>query len=289
MKLKNTCPFDNFLAVLAVVAKEDNPALLCRLKESKIAAELTLGRVIDMILEGRINDAKDEWAGFLCDSGAPVRLEAGNIKNFYGGQMTMFVDFFNASCGFFCVSECSNGPDVCGRFRWSFQPAKPFRVASPLKGAGNDIQSQMDKFLVEKTSSRCAYQLKANLPDEILAKSFRVEELTDIDGGQIFEQVCNGERVVVERSLRPECWMLPIDVCKLKPSEVFDLSDEITVCGVAFKLRGVTVKEGDHFTAYIKNVQGWYYYCGMLEAAGKKMNHLRVQWGGVPQIAIYTP
>lgn len=56
--------------------------------------------------------------------------------------------------------------------------------------------------------------------------------------------------------------------------------------GFTFKLRGVTVKDGEHFTAYIRKDQHWYFYCGMLEASCRKVNVVR--GCGNPDIAIYT-
>lgn len=285
-KLGNTCPVDNFFAILEVAACNSNPALLGFLKNSADEAESTLGRVLDLMYKGRINDGKDEWVSFLLQKGTPLVRKPGNVIDMFGGQLNLFLSLFCNSFSLRCVSECSNGPEVCNRFRWTVQTSKLIRISSPLNRPGNDIQTQIDKFVVEKSVSPCSYSLQPNVGEKVLKECSRIIELTDEDNRPIFERVCNGQRMVCEKAWRPECWMIPFNVEKLHYLEVFDLQDVITVNSKLYYLRGVTVSEGGHFTAYVRKGKCWFYYCGMMEAAGRKIGV--PQSTGEPKIAIYT-
>lgn len=258
---------------------------MSRLKDSQSEAESVLARVLYLMNEGKIDDGKDEWVQFLSRNGTHLEFQAGKVVNMFGGQLNLFLSFFCNSFSLACISECSNGPAVCSRFRWSLQTSKLIRFTSPVTKAGNDIQTQIEAFLAEKSTSQCSYTVQPNLSEKVLSECSRIMELIDEDDRKIYERVCNGQRVIREKTWRQECWMVPFDLQKLKESEIFDLPDVITVNSTRYHLRGVTVLDNDHFAAYVRKMKSWYYYCGMFEAAGRKVTVPRL---GKPQVAIYT-
>lgn len=284
--LKNTCPIDNFLVILSSVAPSDRFDLLAQLKSSGNRAETTMARVLELILEKRVHEAKDAWVEYLIAQQAPVEVLPDNVINLFGGQGNLFLGFFSHVFRRPAVSECSNGPSVCCRYRVEGRTSSELiAIQPPVRGA-NDVQSQIDLFFVCPPAKKCSYSLNKDLSEDQKEKFGRWVEFTDEDNVCRQERVCNGDRKRFEKPMLEGCWLLPLDIEKLKNIDVFDLSPEIVVGGRNFFLRGATLQEGNHFTCYVYKNDNWYYYCGMFYASGRRIR--TPVSTGQPQIALYT-
>lgn len=286
-RLSNTCPVDNFLAILSSIAPSDKFDLLARLRSSENEAEATLGRVLELISSKMVHEAKDVWVDYLIARQAPVTVLPNNSVNLYGGQENLFLGFFGHVFGRPSITECSNGPNVCDRFRVVGRiSSELIPLLPPIRGPGNNVQSQIDRFFAQPSARKCSCTLNKNLTDDQKEKYGRWVDFLDEGNVRHKERVCNGNRERFQKEMLEGCWLLPFDVEKIKNIEVFDLSTEVVVGGRSYFLRGATLREGEHFTCYVRKDNRWYYYCGMLCSSGRQIS--TPVSTGKPQIALYT-
>lgn len=256
-------------------------------------AEGNLKRVIDCLVRGDINRAKDVWVSFLMDEIGPFEVDETGRMNLEGGLMNMFLQFFVPTFQMNGVTECSNGP-LCGRPSFCYLSHQYLiDIDPPLRS--NSAQSQIDKFFGGVCSEPCTYPLSA---ESVQAESFekcsrvQVQEVLEIgDDDKIsttvcHERLCNGVRTKKQITLAGRCWMLPLSVQKLPAVEMLDLPDEIVADGKRFYLRGVCASHPGHFVGYIRKQRNWYYYCGILDSSGSRVSFPRV--GDKLEVAIYT-
>lgn len=274
---------DNFLVILASVASSADFDLVSQLKSSRNGSEVALGRVLDLMLEKRVHEAKDLWVDYLIAQ----QFLPNNIINLYGGQQNLFLGFFGHVFKRSAFSECSNGPNVCGRFRREQRmTSELIQLVSPVRGVDNDVQSQTERFFANPTVKKCSSYLNKNLTEDEKERYGCWTYFTDEGNVRHRERICNGNRKQCEKQVLEGCWLLPFNIEKIKNIDVFDLSRKIAVGGRVFYLRGATLKEGNHFTCYVCKNDRWYYYCGMFSASGRRIK--TPVSTGQPQIALYT-
>lgn len=294
--MTDTCPVDNFLAILFAVANDENPRLLSHLLKSADVAESALGRMLAEVQKGNVGVAKDIWASFLLDRAAGVAWQPDGSLSFWGGQVEMFLVFFRKVYAVSYVTECSNGPLVCPNFSCVVESRSLLKIKSPLWDSQNDTQSQLDWQLRDRVSHQChAPVISSQFADvNRLNEHTRLAEVVfDVEdseeGTPQMGRVCNGQCTMKQLHVSQDCWMIPLDICGLQETEVFSLADEIEICGKRFRLRGIILFSAflKHFFAFVRRSSGWYHYCGIFDPAGSLVVGVPVT-DGKPEIALYT-
>lgn len=296
IRLTDTCPLDNFLAMLFVVVRDENPGLVRTLMESDIRAESTLGRALAEMQSDHVGKAKDTWASFLLDRKAGVTWKDDGLLSLYGGLVEMFIFFFRETYGVSYVSECSNGPAACPNYSFTSQSRAILKIRSPLSGCMNDTQSQLDRCLNDGAQDQCNIPIPCwKLADAAFLKEYtRIADVyMGLDDSDTVtpapERVCCGMRTMKQLHLPDRCWFLPIDISKVSNDELFCLAYEIVVSGKLFRLRGIVLfnRFMKHFYSWIRKGVQWYRYCGMFDAEGSLVKRV-IDADGEPHIAIYS-
>lgn len=280
-RLTNTCPVDNFFAIISAAAN-DNPEIALQLRRSSLVGEIVLADVLDL-LPADVGAAKDRWFEFILSEGCEFPKNAFGEFDLFGGPAQLFLGFFSKNFSAKYVSECSNGLH-CPGFRRETITGLLHPLKSPLT-PGNKTQKQVNEIFELESQKPCSL----NVGEGVDADHCRIESVFSVDGKTLTEvPVCNGTRSFKGMELPRDCWIIPFDGVRLKIDDVFNLDDSILIGGKRFFLRGVIVlsKVLAHFFCYARKQGLWYFYCGQDEPFGKLVT-APVQAGKV-QLVLYT-
>ena len=254
----NTCTVDNFLTIMLLFAKQ-TPTFLSKFVANEI--EDNLKSSLLLMLKGKLQEGKTSILQYFHSRLNLELVPRGTKYNFFGGEysqcLCLFSHIWKLSIQLICSSpHCPNNNQTICRFPSTYSFSNPVSFQDEIHQQFPQIGSEY---------GYCGAEFQCHPPpDALYALNDRINADDNEDDSRHAFYECRGKpKVQAIGFVRPNPWMIPINIASLSGRHIKSIPQTISIFNVCYKLAGITLNSSNHFTAVIPWFTKEFYYDGI--------------------------